>query len=177
MSDIKNRTIALFEKHRAAPGVAFDPEHFLDFLLKSPPTKRAVYNSFSGLRRLNAFMDALQLECAVCFSQNDREANYSLDKIVARIEQLQRSPRGSLASLSNQLKGGPDVNFVLIVNLVLLVALAFLRARGFGAAAIVMIVVAFNCWYAYFHFKARRYQRELHQRLLTTHGIDKPTHD
>lgn len=87
----RNRILALFEKHRATPNAQYDDDHFLDFLLASPKQKRAVYNSFRGLRRFNAFLDEVQNEFAVCFSIEDRDANYPIDKFVNRIQELQKS--------------------------------------------------------------------------------------
>ncbi len=75
-ADARTRIIQLFEKHRAAPGAPYDEGHFLDFLLRDPKKERAVYNSFSGLRRFNAFLDEVQYELGVCFSLDDRDANY-----------------------------------------------------------------------------------------------------
>jgi hypothetical protein len=171
VSDVKEKTIALFELHRETPGLPFDAEHFLDFLLADPKADRAVYNSFSGLRRFNTFIDALQLECAVCFSERDRDANYSLDEFVARVEQLQRSPRGSLASLGNRTKGGPDVNFLIIANLLLAAVAVALRQSAWGFYVPLVLMAAFDIWYANFHFKSRRYLVELRQRIGAMHGI------
>ncbi|MBV6418121.1 MAG: hypothetical protein CMLOHMNK_02905 [Steroidobacteraceae bacterium] len=171
MSELREKIVALFERHRVSPGDAFDPEHFLDFLIASPRAGRAVYNQFSGLRRFNRFIDAVQLECAVCFSRKDRDANYSLDKFVDRIEELQRSPRGSLASLRNQIKVGPEVNFVLFVNLILLSALVAIRHNFWGLCFVVGLAVAFNLWYVGLYASGKKYQGRLRQRILSAYGI------
>jgi hypothetical protein len=172
VSDLREKTIALFERHRETPGAPFDAEHFLDFLLDSPKANRAVYNSFSGLRRFNAFIDELQLTFAVCLSRQDRDANYSLDRFVARLEQLQRSPRGSLASIGNQSKGGVDVNVLIVGNVVFLVAMAGLRSHAWGVLAIIALDAAFNVWYLRFYLRGRRYLAKLHQRIVSEKGND-----
>lgn len=170
MPNVREEVIALFERHRATPGSPFDAEHFLDFLLAAPKEDRAIYNSFSGLRRFNAFINELQLELAVGFSKQDREANYSLDKFIARVEQLQRSPGGSLASLGNQSKGGPDVNVLILVNILLLGAAAALRAHTWGMIGFLALAAAFNVWYANFYFAGKRYLVKLRQRIVAAHG-------
>jgi hypothetical protein len=68
MSELRKKVTAWFEKHRATPGASYDESHFLDFLLAAPRVERAVYNSFKGLRRSNAFIDEVQYESAVFFS-------------------------------------------------------------------------------------------------------------
>jgi hypothetical protein len=106
-ADARTRIMQLFEKHRAAPGAPYDEGHFLDFLLRDPKKERAVYNSFRGLRRFNAFLDEVQYELGVCFSLDDRDANYPLDRFVDRALELRRSRRGSLKSVNNQIDAGP----------------------------------------------------------------------
>jgi hypothetical protein len=169
---VRTQILALFEKHRATPGATFDAEHFLDYLLPNPSAKGAYRNSFRGLRRFNAFVDAVQLECAVCLSQDDREKNYSVDRFVARLEQLQRSPRGSLASLRNQMRGGRNVTFAVIANLILLLALTALRTNPWMVAALAALLVAFNSWYVLFHVRSRRYRETLRQKIFTAHGME-----
>lgn len=101
-ASVRQRILELFEKHRATPGAPFEETHFLDFLLPNPAQKRAVYDSFKGVRRLNAFLDDVQDDFAVCLSIADRTDNLSLTKLVDRVQQLEKSPRGSLASLNNR---------------------------------------------------------------------------
>lgn len=103
-ANARKKIIELFEKHRATPGAPCDEAHFLDFLLAKPKSKRAVYNSFGGPRRFNAFVDDVQYEFAVCLSMKDRNENYPLAKFVSRVLELQKSRCGSLKSLDNQVK-------------------------------------------------------------------------
>lgn len=159
----RERILTLFEKHRASPGAPYESEHFLDFLLPAPVKECGVYNSFRGLRRFNAFLDELQLEFAVCFSLKDREANYSLEQFVARVQQLQSSRRSSLASLNRQLKM-PVEGVVIVVNLILVIALVVLRST-LWAAGVVAAILVFNVWYFRFHRKARRYLKSLRARI------------
>lgn len=164
MGTVKEKVLALFEKHRALPGAPYDAEHFLDFLLPGPVTDRAVYDSFRGLKRLNAFWDELQLELAVCFSVKDRDANYSLERFVARVEELQQSRRSSLASLNNQSKM-PVEGFVVVVNLILVIALVALRSSPWAAGAAGAAILAFNMWYYRFRRKDRLYWESLRARI------------
>jgi hypothetical protein len=102
--DHRNRVLAHFERCRAVAGAPFEEGRFLDFLLASPSGDRAAYNSFAGLRRLNRFIEAVQLEFSVCFSMDDRDKNYGLEPLIARIRKLEASKQSSLASLRNREK-------------------------------------------------------------------------
>lgn len=126
------RVLAHFEKCRAAPGAPFDEERFLDHLVANPSAARAAYNSFGGLRRLNRFLEAIQLEFSVCFSMKDRDSNPSLEAFVARIQELQQSRQSSLASLRNR------------------------KQHRFGWLAVIFAnLLAFPLWMAAFRWDAR----------------------
>ena len=164
MGNHKERVLALFEKHRASPGAPYDANHFLDFLLPAPAKDRTVYNSFSGLRRFNAFLDELQFEFAVCFSFKDRDANYSLDRFVARVQELQQSRRSSLASLKYQ-STIPVEGFVVVINLILLVTALASKNNVWVLAAAITGLLAFNVWYYRFRRKAMQYLQSLRARI------------
>ena len=124
----------LFERHRAIPGAPLDESHFLDYLIPNPNSIGAVRNSFLGLRRYNAFVDEVQLQFNICFSVSDFESNYSLPQFVSRVAELQRSPRGSIASLRNQRKRGFGWETVLLGNFFAMVLLVWLWRSWPGAA-------------------------------------------
>jgi hypothetical protein len=50
MVSLRDRVVAIFEKHRIAPGTPYEEDHFPDFLLPHPQKARAVYDSLRGLR-------------------------------------------------------------------------------------------------------------------------------
>jgi len=53
------------ERIGSASEAPYDESHFLAFLLRQPDGKRALYNSFRGLRRFSAFIDEVKFEFAV----------------------------------------------------------------------------------------------------------------
>lgn len=110
----RERVLGHFERCRATPGAPFPEANFLDHLVATPSGERAAYNSFAGLRRLNRFIDAVQLDFGICLSLKDRDANYSLQAFVDRVDALRKSRRSSLASLRNRQQhrfGWPPVIF------------------------------------------------------------------
>ena len=159
------RIAELFEKHRAAPGATYDEDHFLDFLLANPKEKRAVFNSFRGLHRFNAFLDEVQYVFGICFSLEDRDANYPLDKFVDRVIQLQRSRRGSLIALNNQLRAGAEWQVLVVTDFILLLAAVSFRNSIWALVAVGTIAITVNIWFFWSAWKARAYLFRLRARI------------
>jgi hypothetical protein len=157
--------IELFERHRATPGAPYDEQHFLDFLLPKPRKARAVYNSFRGLRRFNSFLDNVQMEFAICFSMKDRDANYSLDRFVERVAELEKSRRGSLVSLKNQVRAGAGWHAVVLANLLLVVIGSMLRATGWAIVVVVVVAVLLNTLFVRFARRSNAYHARLRARI------------
>ncbi len=164
-SDLKTQIIAIFEEHREKPEDDYNPGHFLDFLMPDPPARRAVMNSFAGLRRYNAFVDAVQEERGVYFSQKDRDAHYSLDAFCERVKALQNSPKSSLQSLNNALKRRPNWNFMILVNVIALSIIVALRQHPFVAAVLGLILTFFNYRLYRFHRHERDYLVRLNEQI------------
>jgi hypothetical protein len=161
----RQKILAAFERHRQTPGAPFDESHFVDFLIASPKAKHAVHGSFGGLRRFNAFIDEVQYEFAVCFSLKDRDADYSLAQFVERIEELQKSRRGSLASLSNQARAGAGWNVVAVADFVLVLIGIGVRAHPWGLGLVVLVALVVNVGFFVFARKAGAYLRRLRARI------------
>lgn len=161
------KIIELFEKHRATPGAPYDDAHFLDFLLANPRARGVLHNSFGGLRRFNAFVDEVQYEFAVCLSMKDRDANYSLDKFVSRILELQRTRRGSLKSLNNQEKAGAGWQVMMVADFALAIAAYAMRNTPWATAAIVGIAVFLNGWFWRSASRGKAYLAALRTRIET----------
>jgi hypothetical protein len=159
------KILELFEKHRATPGTPYDEAHFLDYLLPQPKRKRAVHNSFRGLRRYNAFINDVQYEFAVCFSINDYEANYPLSKFVGRVIELQGSRRGSLASLKHQMRVGPGLQVLVILDLLLIVAAVYLKNNVWALLPLAVVALFVNAWFIRFALRAKAYHRKLLAKL------------
>jgi hypothetical protein len=159
----RDKVLAIFEKHRFAPGAPYDDGYFLDFLLPEPKKRGALYDSFRGLRRFNAFLDEVQYEFAICFSVEDRDANYSLDRFVDRVKELEKSRRSSLASLKNRIRAGIGVNVVFFANFCLVIPAIFARNNTWALAVLIAIAVIINAWFFRFSARAKAY----HARLLS----------
>lgn len=157
--------IALFERHRATPGAAFEASYFLDFLLKDPKRKGALRNSFRGKWRFNSFIDEVQLRYGVCFSLSDIERDHSVDTFVERIKVLQKSRRGSLRSLQNQERAGAGWGVVIVTDLMLLGLASAARKTPWLALLWVLAATAVTIAFVAFARRQRAYHRRLRARL------------
>jgi hypothetical protein len=157
--------LATFEKCRAVPGADFDESHFLDYLLADPNGKGAIRNSFAGLRRFNRFMDLVEVELGVCFSQSDLERPFSVDAFVERASVLQSSPGGSLASLKNRERAGAGWMPVVLLNLALVaIAVGFSDTPAIAISSLVIAVVV-SMAFSVFAIRHRRHLRLLRRRV------------
>jgi hypothetical protein len=166
MADVTRfEVLAIFEKHRKKPGAPFEDENFLDYLLEAPKQKRAVYDSFSGLRRFNAFIDEAQLHFSIYFSLEDRDANYSLPKFIERVEFLQGSRRSSITSFRNQQKRGFGWNTVVLFNFLLVSGLVVARSNTVVLTVLVAVMVAINVGALALFLRDRAYNKQLLAQL------------
>jgi hypothetical protein len=116
-SNTRQEVLSIFERHRATPGAPYVDGNFLDYLLAAPKAKRAVHNSFRGLRRYNAFIQEVQMQYGIHFSGKDFDANLSLPGFVARVEEIRASRRASLASFRASSRRGFGWHAVVLLNL------------------------------------------------------------
>jgi|GEM_PF-1440829 len=161
----RKRVVALFEKHRATAGVPYDEHRFKDFILGEPKGRPAVFEGFHALRRLNAFMDDVQYEFAICFSRSDRRANDSLQNFVERVIELGSSRGRSRGSWANPFWVGIDWALALLANIVLLVAAVCLRDHEWALGALGAAAVFVNAWFAQVAWRATAYFRRLQSRI------------
>jgi hypothetical protein len=171
----RDHVLLTFEKFRATPGAPFDEGHFLDFLLANPSGIGAVRNSFAGLHRFNKFMDAIQLEWGICFSQADLERSFSIDSFVDRANALQASRKGSLASLKSRERAGAGWTPVVILDLILVgIAVGFENKPAVSVTALAFAAVISGA-FAVFAIRNRRGLARLRSRIES--GLAPPPPD
>lgn len=83
-TDVVVRT---FEAVRQAPGAPYDPDRLPAYLTEPPePTGRRVSDTFAGRRRFVKFMETLQLEFGICFTNEEWERGFGLVDLTRVIE-------------------------------------------------------------------------------------------
>ena len=161
----RERVVALFEKHRQTPGASFDESHFLDYLLADPKRRQAVFRSFRGLRRLDAFIRAVQLEFFICFSADDRRSNYPLPDFVHRIAVLRESPRSSLSAWKRQRHSNDGWAGMVAFDLLALLGGALVWPHWWWAGALLLLALIVSGGYLALWLRERAYQKKLLTRL------------
>jgi hypothetical protein len=162
----RERVLVIFEEHRETPGAAFDEGHFLDFLLAAPEKKRAVYESAAGMKRLDAFLDRIQLEYSICFSHAERGANYPLDAFVAKVMALVEAPRTSMVSFQGLGKPMFDWPVAGVGNIVVLLLVLAQLDRPWLVAILVALGLALNGLWLFSRRRYAQYRQQLHRQLL-----------
>ena len=168
---IKEDVLATFEAHREERGAPLEDDRFLDFLMRDPGERRAAFrNSFRGLRRYNAFIDDIQQQYAICFSERDRERDFSLSQFLDRVHALQESRKSSLASLQRQIRSGGEWNLLVAGNVIGFALLAFAHRWPTAVAGLVVALAIMNIAFLWIYWRDRRYKRKLLQKIRDNEG-------
>lgn len=95
--EIRDGITRIFETAREFPRTAYEPERLLAFLtVPAVPSGRMVADTFAGRRRLVRFIEGLQLEFGICFTNEEWEQGRGLadltgivtDKLARPAQQL-----------------------------------------------------------------------------------------
>ena len=163
-TDVRNRLLTIFEECRQEPSSPYDEQRFLDHLIEPPSKHGEIKSRFAGNRRFNRFIDKVQTEYSVYFSQRDWETNFSVDRFVQRIQKLRQRPNGSLRSLKNAMTQS-DSNAVIFVNVVLLLFVAMSRNVGWLFVVTVALWLGVNGWLIWFYRRERKRLKSLLKQI------------
>lgn len=79
----RDTVLRLFEDARKRKGAPADADRFLAFLTDPPaPSGRRVADTFAGRFRFVRFMEAVQLEFGICFTNAEWDQGFSLEDFV-----------------------------------------------------------------------------------------------
>ena len=153
---IRDEVLNCFEKNRQEPGLPFEEDHFIDYLVVKPRFTK---------KRFFKFWEQVQLEQGICFSFKDREKNYSLDAFIERIKELQENPKSSKAALRYQMKYRFEWTISIFMNSILVSALIFALKCPVVAIPVALHTAYANYKHISFHFSEKRYLNELWKKL------------
>lgn len=163
--DVRRRVLQIFADCRQVPEAQFDENRFLDHLVEPPAEHGQIRDSFSSTRRYVRFIDAVQSEFAVYFSEKDWDTDFSLGHFVERIQKLRDSPTGSIRSLNNA-RSSYDINVVIVANLLVLVSVWFSRHIPWLFAVFLAVWIVMNCWFFWFYSREKKYLDGLEKKIL-----------
>jgi hypothetical protein len=92
-SEILAAITRLFEKARQANSETYDAKRFLAFLTAPPaPGGNRVADTFAGRRRFVRFMQSVQLQFGICFTNQEWERGYTLEDFANLVEAKIKRP-------------------------------------------------------------------------------------
>lgn len=121
--EIRDRILVVFKRERKAPNADFDESNLHRFLPHPPLPQGKLKNSFSGAKRYYRFMNALEIEFGICFNYDDLDKEYSLDKLVKKVQDKIKNHRGNVMILERRME--VKNKYILEIVLVLVLALVF----------------------------------------------------
>jgi hypothetical protein len=80
--DVRDTIVRIFEQTRETPRMPYEPERLFAFLTDPPAAGKRVADTFAGRRRWVRFMNAVQLELGICFTQEEWDRGFGLDQLV-----------------------------------------------------------------------------------------------
>lgn len=126
-SEIEAVVLRLFEAARKNPGAAYEPERFMAYLTSPPPPGRRVADTFAGRRRFITFMDAVQLEFGVCFTNEDWERGLGVAEFTSLVEAKRANPKAAQRLAARRLqeartsRAGEPIKFAIVAGALLAV--------------------------------------------------------
>ena len=162
---VAKKIVEIFEEERSHPGTDYDPNCLIHYLLPNSTGTRDIKNSFSGMRRFNRFINHLQSEFSVCFSNKDLDTIHALDAFTRRIIKLKNTPRSSLTVLANRIRGHVEWNLVVMVNLVLGILIMFSFLAPFLIAPMIIITVLVDVLLYRFYAREKSYYLSLQKQI------------
>jgi len=162
--------MSLFERAREDPAAAYEPDRFLAFLTTRPPMRgKRVADTFAARRRFVRFMESVQLELGVCFSNEEWDRGFALDEFVALVSAKAAKPQLSLRLARQHLQGAKvrrlddPIKFGVLALPLLVGAVAVSNVIIQVAAATLWVVIVGGV--AWFANGERRYLARLIKRV------------
>jgi len=92
--EIQDAVLRLFDAARQSPEATFERERFLAYLTSPPAsTGRRVADTFAGRRRLVRFMDSVQLEFGICFTNEEWERGLGVAEFTSLVDAKRANPK------------------------------------------------------------------------------------
>ncbi|WP_282125252.1 hypothetical protein [Marinifilum flexuosum] len=117
--EIKDKILEIFKSQRKNPTVDFDESHFMDYLTYPAHPKNTIKNSFKGVRKYYRFMDELELEFSICFSLQDLDKYYTVDKLSKKVLDRIKKGKGNNMILKRRLEQKEKYYFEIALILIL----------------------------------------------------------
>ena len=89
---------------RQRPSAPYEAERFLAYLTHPPSNSRSVADTFAGRHRLVRFIHAVQLHFGICFTWDEWERGFGVDRLVEVVTAKVARPGGGLRLAKQRLQ-------------------------------------------------------------------------
>ncbi|MEM7374706.1 MAG: hypothetical protein AAF587_39305 [Bacteroidota bacterium] len=124
---IKQIILDIFIQMRKRPSTLYEDSHFMDYLTHPPHRKDGLKGSFSGSKAYYRFLSRLELEFAICFTQADQDRYYSVDQMVAKVQERIHKRRGNVIIIKRRKEDKHLFLFEILLSLLLFMVWAWLK--------------------------------------------------
>lgn len=172
--ELRDAIAGIFQQVRQVPNAPYEPERFLAFLTAPPAAGKRVADTFVGRRRFVRFMNAVQRELAICFTQEEWERGFGLDEVAALAAAKRAKPDQGLRLAKKRLeealrrRTGEPVKFSILM-LPILVGAIVADSWLFKGTLLLLWVAAVAAVTA-LSVAEVRYSRELMSRIEELRG-------
>jgi hypothetical protein len=161
--------LRLFEEARQSPGAAYEPERFMAYLTSPPASSgRRVADTFAGRRRLVRFMDSVQLEFGICFTNEEWERGLALAEFTTLVEAKRANPKQAERLAAKRLQEArtsrtdEPIKFAILAGVLLAVPAAF--GGPIVRALLILLWVAIILTVVIVNVRQCQYARKLVER-------------
>ncbi|MEM6804082.1 MAG: hypothetical protein AAF696_21945 [Bacteroidota bacterium] len=167
-AEIRAKILEIFQEQRENPHLAFEEERILDFLRVKAIPPGSIRNTMRGLKAYNKFMEALQMEFAICFRIADKQVSYSLEALVDRVIEMQENPRSSKAALRFQARQSLPWKFFSMIHLIGGFLSFFFFQKNWWLFALIVLggLLYLDVWSFWNHREEKQYYAKLAERVL-----------
>jgi hypothetical protein len=159
----RDKVLEIFDRVREDNVLPWKGENFLEYLIR--PNGTSIDNSFKGKRYKNAFLDAVQLEFAICFPSAFFEKRWNFDAFVTYVgsRYLKIDVNFKMAERRLREDNWAHLPALLLINLIIVPACLWLPWPYLWIALV--LPVALNGVVLWLQTKVMRFNRELLARI------------
>lgn len=174
VDNIQHAVIRLFEDSRQSPGAPYEAERFMAFLTTKPVKKgRRHADTFNGGRGFGRFMNAVQLEFGVFFTNKDLDRGWALDDFVELIQTKMADPDQGMRLARKQLQrdrsGRLPLTIIWSMVATVLIAIPFALTGGLVRSVLGVVWIGAVTAITVYHSRQVAYSRQLVETMESVH--------
>ena len=140
-SDPEDAIVRVFETSRADKGAPYESDRILAYLTAPPaPKGRRVADSFEGRRRFVRFMEGLQIDLGICFTNEEWERGFGLTELVQAVEAKLERPKQQKRLAEKRVREARAALFDEPIKFGIIAACLFVIPAALGGVAVMLVL-------------------------------------